>query len=388
MPTFQPQRSCEIYYKNMAVKNRGSPLWIPEPNNNLSVPYRKKGVSIGDVGILTESGGFCFFFNICLPRDHVINRRGVPPGFVPMRLPAGSEDIQRHREFHPDSYLVSESIGISRHQQGDSECVEKKYYVDTQINSFFTRGTGLTFESTAAQGAVLTMPRGAHSEDLINIRRFRRYVAENIENWYRYVVGVRGCEAKNGDIRLVTGCDKASAWGMAIFANSTIQHEAMQLKFQATGDRTVGKAYQWEYSGTFDTRTGPDLGDIEELKTADPDDSSTPLEDIVYNNQCLFVRTLNTTLRDDVWDNLSAEIDSGLYDGDSGLEDYDSPTGNQPPPTSQGGSGGTQEGGGGTSNNGSTVPRTNAADDKGPPLRFSYSDAAIVSIPFRHSRIL
>lgn len=254
--------------------------------------------------------------------------------------------------------------------------------MDRLFDSSFDRNPGLTFESTAAQGAVLTMPRGAHSEDLINIRRFRKYVSDNIENWYRYIVGVRGCEAKNGDIRLVTGCDKTSAWGMAIFANSTIQHEAVQLKFQATGDRTVGKAYQWEYSGTFDTRTGPDLGDIEELKTADPEDSSTPLEDIVYDNQCLFVRTLNTTLRDDVWENLSAEIDSGLYDGDSGL-DYDSSTGNQQPPTSQGGgSGGTQRGNGSTSNNGSTVPRTHAADDKGPPLRFSYPDAAIASIFF------
>lgn len=380
--TLPPQRSCEIYYKNMLAKDRGSPLWKPEPNKNLSVPSRRKGVSIGDVGILTKSGGFCSFFNICLPRDHVVNRKGVPEGFIPLTLADSSEDIQRDREFPAYSYLVSQSVKISCHEQRNSGYVAQPSSLERLFNSvfvaFFFRKPNLRFTSTAAEGAILIMPRGAHSEDIINIRRFRRYMAANLENWYRYVVGVRGCEVKNGDIRLVMGCDKTSAWDMAIFTSPTIEPEAVWLKLQPAKDTILGKAYHLEYSGMSDTRSGPTLSDIENLKAADSEGSSTSGEDIIYDNQCLFVRTLNTTLLGDVWDDLSTEIESGHFDEDFDL-DNDPSTGSSQPPSSRGGSGGVQEENRGTSFNSSNAPRTHAANGTGPPLQFSYPDPAIVS---------
>ena len=75
----------------------------------------------------------------------------------------------------------------------------------------------MAFKSSASEGAVLAMPKGAQAQDLANISIFRRYLSLNEENWYRYVNGVRGREAKNGDVRLVIGCDKASSWGVATF---------------------------------------------------------------------------------------------------------------------------------------------------------------------------
>ena len=79
------------------------------------------------------------------------------------------------------------------------------------------------FESSASEGAILTMPFGATSESLGNVARFRQYMASNIVHWYKFVNGVLDCEVKNGDIRLVIGCDKAKAWGIAIFANESRQ---------------------------------------------------------------------------------------------------------------------------------------------------------------------
>ena len=73
------------------------------------------------------------------------------------------------------------------------------------------------------------MPDGAVSQDLENLPRFREYVVANVERWYRYINGPRGREAKNGDVRLVVGCDKATSWGIATLTGMT-QHS--QLKFK------------------------------------------------------------------------------------------------------------------------------------------------------------
>ncbi|KAF8798678.1 hypothetical protein BYT27DRAFT_7218474 [Phlegmacium glaucopus] len=91
-------------------------------------------------------------------------------------------------------------------------------------------------EGPPSKGAVLTMPHGASSDDLRNIVGFRRYLSDHIENWYRVVNGDRGCEIKNGNLRLVIGCDKAIDWGMATFAKSTIRGESVLLKFRPSGN--------------------------------------------------------------------------------------------------------------------------------------------------------
>jgi hypothetical protein len=138
------------------------------------------------------------------------------------------------------------------------------------------------------------MPRGARSEDLGNLATFREYSAANVADWYRFVNGPRGREAKNGDVRLVVGFDKTTSWGIATFANQ-IQHNTCRLKFgHLEGDSA--STYTWsENSGVADVRAGPDSDEIDELRI----DSDPP--DVQFENQCLFVRTLNVTLADDIW---------------------------------------------------------------------------------------
>ena len=161
---------------------------------------------------------------------------------------------------------------------------------------------GTYFRASSSKGAILMMPEGAISEDLEDIPRFREYAAANVETWYRYINGTLGCRARNGDVRLVVGCDKATSWGMATLPN-TSQHR--QLKFKRLGAQSLGSlscGYSWECSGTAEVRVGPDLGEIEELRREDPAGRDT------YLNQCLFVRTLNATLNDNDWESLSHRI--------------------------------------------------------------------------------
>ena len=104
------QRGSEIYQRHLSLKGRGFPLWIPEPNNRLQLPYRRTGVNIGDVGIITPSGGFSYLFNICVPRGDPLNPRALPEDFAPLNPPLDPIDIREFAEFKPGSYLASASI--------------------------------------------------------------------------------------------------------------------------------------------------------------------------------------------------------------------------------------------------------------------------------------
>ncbi|KAF8956505.1 hypothetical protein BDZ97DRAFT_1851213 [Flammula alnicola] len=224
------ENSNKIYERHLGLKQRGFPLWIPEPNKRLPMPYRRK-----------ESTLFS--------------------------------------EFKPGSYLASASI--------------EKLHNDPSFPCY------------------LTMPEGAIALDLENVPRFRAYAAANVENWYRYVNGPRGREAKNGEVRLVIGCDKTSTWGMAALTNLT-QHKVNYLKFrtleEARSDPSL-PLYTWEYSGMAEVRVGPDVEEIEELKRNDQSDLAINGK---YWNQCLFVRTLNLTLDNAAWQELNRDLESAL----------------------------------------------------------------------------
>jgi len=170
---------------------------------------------------------------------------------------------------------------------------------------------GLVFETSAKEGAVLTMPQGAVALDLENIPLFREYVAANVEKWYKFVNGVRGREAKNGDVRLVIGCDKTTSWGIAAISNVT-QQKASQLKFkilQEPSAKSSTTTYTWEHSGMAEVRVGPDVKEINALRNGEADPfHANPTSEEEFSNQCLFVRTLNATLSDEAWKELNDSL--------------------------------------------------------------------------------
>ena len=155
------------------------------------------------------------------------------------------------------------------------------------------------------------MPKGAIALDLENVPLFREYVTANVAKWYKFVNGERGREAKNGDIRVVIGCDKTTSWGMAAILNGT-QQKACQLKFKILEEpraKLSGTPYTWEYSGMAEVRVGPDVKEINALRNGDGDpfDTSPPSEE-EFSNQCLFVRTLNATLNEEAWKKLNDSL--------------------------------------------------------------------------------
>lgn len=130
-PQLPVQRSCDIYYRYLAAKGRGSPLYIPGPNKRLPKEYQKTGIRVGDVGIITASGGFDFLFNICHPHDHPINYQGVPDNFH--QLSIQPSDIQEHSVFNKESYISSGSVKKT-YPQGDSSFVSDLPSLVCRIN--------------------------------------------------------------------------------------------------------------------------------------------------------------------------------------------------------------------------------------------------------------
>ena len=119
-----------------------------------------------------------------------------------------------------------------------------------------------------------------------------------MESWYCYANGPRGRATKNGDLRLVIGWDKAKAWGMATFSRSSKAETLIRLDFKPS--EQAGRSYKWEYSGMAEGRTGPSSREVADLRRANES------EDVTFTNQCLFIRTMNHSLPDDVWQRLKA----------------------------------------------------------------------------------
>jgi len=138
------------------------------------------------------------------------------------------------------------------------------------------------------------MPEGCHSQDLRYIAKFREYMAAHAESWYKFANNDLGLEARNGDLRLVIGCDKATSWGMAVFSDFS-RKANLRLQFRAldqSARQSTDSAYIWEHSGRAQVRVGPSKRESELLGAT---------EDQPLCNQSLFLRTLNADLSEEQW---------------------------------------------------------------------------------------
>ncbi|KAJ6512752.1 hypothetical protein C8R45DRAFT_326630 [Mycena sanguinolenta] len=252
------------YCSQLLRRGRGFPLYVPKPQINLPAEYRKRGVAIGDVGRINSEGSFDFFFNIYLPATDRINAN-VPEDFVPLS-PYDPIDVYHH-EFEPGNFVSSPSV--------------------TEISSEFPEFPGgeFIFSCQEPTGAVLTLPHGAYLEKLENLESMRRYAAKHAESWYKYVNGTRGRGLVNGNLYLVTGCEKSQSWGMASFHDVSLQDE-FQLLFTPTADADNGYRYRWQ--GIHCSR-----------KQAD-----SPLVDGTPLNQTTFIHAFAISVGERIWEKL------------------------------------------------------------------------------------
>jgi hypothetical protein len=73
--------------------------------------YRKKGIRVGDVGVITPNGGFDFLFNACRQPegpDGAINPVALPEGFELLNA-----NINVNDKYNPRTHLLSDHVQAS-----------------------------------------------------------------------------------------------------------------------------------------------------------------------------------------------------------------------------------------------------------------------------------
>jgi hypothetical protein len=99
----------EVYARLLRLKGHGHSFWNPELDNNLLDSYRQRGVSIGDVGIITSDGEFDFLFSICTP----FSDDSIDPNDAPIfeMISLNEMDITKRAGYHkPDNPIASENL--------------------------------------------------------------------------------------------------------------------------------------------------------------------------------------------------------------------------------------------------------------------------------------
>ncbi|KAJ7612343.1 hypothetical protein DFH06DRAFT_1484945 [Mycena polygramma] len=265
----------ESYCSQLLREKRGFPLYIPH-SQNVPPEYQEHGITIGDVGSVTQDGEFDFYFNIFLPADHPINADNTPEDFSPMH-PCNSKDI-----FHGN-------YGLGHHL---SSSTIRKVVLDPPASEF--PGGQFAFRCNGPQGAVLALPDGSHVQKLRNVESMRTYAAKHADGWYKYVKGARGRELANGDLYLVTGWEKTRSWGMASYHNVGL-NEQFQLLFKRTA--VAGATYNPYRWGGIKGQLDPSRN-----KCHDPPSTNNT------GNQTVFVHGWSISLPTGLWGTLFGAV--------------------------------------------------------------------------------
>ena len=112
-PTEDKESPITRYQRHLLLERHGFPLWAPQPLRRLPLSYRRTGVSVGDVGIITSQGSFDYLFNICLLHDHPRNPEVLPMDFSPIILLPS--DISELREHDSGTCLMTSSTKKSKY---------------------------------------------------------------------------------------------------------------------------------------------------------------------------------------------------------------------------------------------------------------------------------
>ena len=68
-----------------------------------------------------------------------------------------------------------------------------------------------------SHGALLSLPHGARSEDVIRTKAYEDYIRDNVDSWLRWSKK-EGLPVENlEDLILVTGCTLATSWAAVVF---------------------------------------------------------------------------------------------------------------------------------------------------------------------------
>jgi hypothetical protein len=97
-----------------------------------------------------------------------------------------------------------------------------------------------------SHGALLSLPHGASSEDVIRTKVFEDYIRDNVDSWLRWSkkegLPVESLE----DFILVTGCTLATSWAAATFDGTMSRGEdTTTISLEARKSDGGGAQFVW-----------------------------------------------------------------------------------------------------------------------------------------------
>ncbi|KDQ50098.1 hypothetical protein JAAARDRAFT_200261 [Jaapia argillacea MUCL 33604] len=245
MPTTREHESTQATYARLMLAHQhGYPLYQPEPTGppNLPGEYHQGGYQIGDVGTITDNGGFDVFFNFCHTHEDPINARGVPPNFrqVPLDPNTVTTSIFLPHTISCSS-IKNESLGVTFEPNGQNPVVP------------FGGGLGYEYSSETAEGAIAVLPERAERADVTRRRdRFLTRATEDAVGWYKWINGTGdddlGAMIGHRSLYLITGFDKSTCWAGTAYS-STTNNTAFRATFKVASVSSAGiqrKTYNWE----------------------------------------------------------------------------------------------------------------------------------------------
>jgi hypothetical protein len=111
------------------------------------------------------------------------------------------------------------------------------------------RGMGQMCECQAqTHGALLSLPHGYHSEDVMRTKVFEDYIRDNADSWFRWSKRSGFPVERMDDLILVTGCTLVTSWAAAVFDNnkmSTAGLDAATLSLDIQYSNRGGAQFFW-----------------------------------------------------------------------------------------------------------------------------------------------
>ncbi|KAI6105172.1 hypothetical protein EDD16DRAFT_1710702 [Pisolithus croceorrhizus] len=189
----------DIYAKHLQHTDHGYPLRMPESMSTLPQNYQDGGLQTGDVGTIDRDGQFDVLFNIYKRNDNLLHEpRGVPKNFQP---------VQQGAIKSSDNAIPPRPI----HSRGTERILESNKPSSADYE----------FDSSAPDGAILTLPHGAESHQLLSPEQFRGVATKNALDWYEFAQKCYGVQYLDRSLYLVTRFHRACSRLLGSLNNPT-----------------------------------------------------------------------------------------------------------------------------------------------------------------------
>jgi hypothetical protein len=281
------QAAPDIYTECLLPLKHGYPLYRPEPDHGLPRAYRAKGISIGDVGIITPEGYFDFLFNICQDGARTsdannVNQFGVPDGH---EMIAKGEVVEDPNHFGEKAVVAN---GSDEHASVGARGGTKQIGCWCKIINLLALtdilgasiipvsvGAGFEFTCSTTRGAILVLPDGATYTAAKSTANFLHSI-DNVRAWFKHAEG-RGRVSKS--LTLVTGHVKSKSWGVAAISNSS-KSESVSLNFSLAeaAEGSLSASHSWQGYSPWMCNSGPKV--------------TSPNRKV---NQCVFITGMRVT---------------------------------------------------------------------------------------------